>query len=97
MRANKLFAYFITTVIYLSLCVFFLAWFSYTGLEFWLWALSIGSPYSWWIRVPIILVSTLIMLAITFIGAIPLFWIDKIKRQKKGWLGKLYLLTDEKK
>jgi hypothetical protein len=95
-KVNKQFAYFLISGIYLLFVLISLVWFAYTSWQIILWVISFNEQYSWWVRIPIILIVTPITMAVTLIGALPLFWLDKIKRNKNSWLGNLYKLIDEK-
>lgn len=91
MNSEKIFAHLITKGVYLLFCVSYVFWLSFTWFPLLDWTIYFAKPYSWFVRLPVFLCFGIASTMIVLVGAIPLFWLDKVKRKRKGWLGSLFL------
>ena len=90
MNLKKIISHVITKGLHLLLVIFFLIWIAYTALPLILWASEFIKPLSWVLKVPIFVFSTIVVCILSIIGGLPLFWLDKVKEKKIGWIGDLY-------
>ncbi len=51
--------------------------------------------WSWLLKIPILLVFGGLVTLVSLIAALPLFWLDKVKKRKKGLLGNYYLAIEQ--
>jgi hypothetical protein len=90
MKIKNLLSHLITKGVHLFFMAFALIWISYTSFPLILWASELSRLFSWYLKIPIIIFFAVVSCALSIVGAMPLFWLDRVKIKKNGWLGNLY-------
>ena len=95
MKSEIVLAHIVTKILRISFTIFavVIAGYIFFGLMSLL--LNYTQQWSWLLKIPILLVFGGLVTLLSLLAAIPLFWLDRVKKHKKGWLGNYYLAIEQ--
>jgi len=57
--------------------------------------INYAKTWSWFVKIPVFIAFAVLFMLLSLVAAAPLFWLDSVKRHKKGWLGNFYLVIEQ--